>query len=86
MSVKIPTGPIGPSIKQCLSPFAKYNHCYRYIELQKARQTKKHLANMSGSDIARKVVADVSGDDLAKWVRSSTLTSELEEVRQNDFQ
>ena len=36
---------------------------------------------MSGSDIARKVVADVSGDDLDKWVRSSTLTNELEEVR-----
>ena len=41
---------------------------------------------MSGSDIARKAVADVSGDDLDRWVRSSTLTNELEEVRQNDFQ
>ncbi|ODM15960.1 hypothetical protein SI65_08801 [Aspergillus cristatus] len=33
----------------------------------------------SGSELARKVVQDVSSDDLDKWVRSSTLTNEIEE-------
>lgn len=37
---------------------------------------------MSAGDVARKVVADVSADDLDQWVRSSTLTNELEEVSQ----
>lgn len=35
----------------------------------------------SGAELARKVVQDVSNDDLDKWVRSSTLTNEVEEVR-----
>lgn len=35
----------------------------------------------SGTDLARKIVQDVSNDDLDKWVKSSTLTSELEEVK-----
>lgn len=86
MSVKNILALSTPCIKQWFSPFAKYNHYHIISNYRKQDQRggkKKHLTNMSGSDIARKVVADVSGDDLDKWVRSGTLTNELEEVRKN---
>jgi hypothetical protein len=54
---------------------------YFGFKLQKA--TDKIGNDMSsGAELARKVVQDVSSDDLDKWVRSSTLTNEVEEVRQ----
>lgn len=80
------TGPINTVYKAVVSSLRKIQPLSYHIKLQKARpkrREKKHLTNMSGSDIARKVVADVSGDDLDKWVRSGTLTNELEEVRKN---
>jgi len=48
----------------------------------KKKKTDKIGNDMSsGTELARKVVQDVSSDDLDKWVRSSTLTNEVEEVR-----
>jgi len=54
---------------------------YFDFELQKAAD-KIGNDMSSGAELARKVVQDVSSDDLDKWVRSSTLTNEVEEVRQ----
>lgn len=62
------------------------NHVGILLQLQsskfKAQSSKQSQTNMSAGDVARKVVADVSADDLDQWVRSSTLTNELEEVSQ----
>lgn len=54
-----------------------------YFDFKLQKTTDKIRNDMSsGAELARKVVQDVSNDDLDKWVRSSTLTNEVEEVRQ----
>lgn len=53
-----------------------------YFDFELQKTTDKIGNDMSsGAELARKVVQDVSSDDLDKWVRSSTLTNEVEEVR-----